>query len=84
MCEYGHIGQSFVIGEETNVDVPKGEWHPYCVGCIMLDVVKRAKLKPMRFYIAKTPPGGAGGPGRPEIVLPEHGLFLPGRERGPR
>lgn len=71
-CEHGHSGQTFVVDEEVDADIPKGQFNPYCVGCIMLWVVQKAKLKPMKFYIAKKPPQGG-----PQIVVPQQGLILP-------
>jgi len=77
-CEHGHIpigpSSSFTIDEAVDVDLPKGEFNPYCVSCIMLWAIKKARLKPMRFYIAKKP---AGVSQQPQIVVPESGLFVP-------
>lgn len=86
-CEHGHSGQAFTVGEDVDLDMPKGEFNPYCVGCIMLWVVRKARLKPMKFYIGKRPQGMAPPQGQqPQIVVPEPGLFLPnsaveGRQR---
>lgn len=78
MCEYGHTGQMFSIGDDVDIDIPKGEHNPYCVGCIMLHAIKQAKLKPMKFYAARRPERTpAPAPLPPDIVVPDRGLFVP-------
>jgi len=52
-CEHGHGGPLMAIDPAVKFDGPKGEFHPYCISCINLYVIKLAKLKPMKFYIKK-------------------------------
>lgn len=75
MCEHGHVGQTFIVDDDVNVVIPKGQWNPYCVGCIMLDVVKRSKMRPMKFYIAQK--SAISQPASAELIVPESGLILP-------
>lgn len=75
-CERGHVGQTFTIGEDVDLDIPKGPHHPYCVGCIMLWVIQKAKLRPMKFYIA-TREALAKQERKPEIIVPKSGLIIP-------
>jgi len=78
-CEHGHVGQTFTVGEEVDLDIPKGKFNPYCVGCIMLWVIKRAQMKPMKFYIAtkEAIDKQEKGEAKPEIVIPQKGLIIP-------
>jgi len=75
LCEHGHTGQTFIVDDAIDVAIPKGQWNPYCVGCIMLDVVKRAKLRPMKFYVAKKT--ALAQPASADLIVPGSGLILP-------
>ena len=78
-CQHGHVGQTFTVGDEVDLDIPKGQFNPYCVGCIMLWVIKRAKLKPMRFYIStrEAVERQRQEKTKPEILIPKSGLIIP-------
>lgn len=78
-CQYGHIGQTFTVGDDTDLDIPKGQFNPYCVGCIMLHVIKQAKLKPMQFYIAtrEAVERQKQEVAKPELLVPRSGLIIP-------
>lgn len=78
-CRYGHIGQTFTVGDEVNLNIPKGQFNPYCVGCIMLHVIKQAKLKPMKFYIATKEAAAQQQQemAKPELLVPRSGLIIP-------
>jgi len=78
-CPHGHVGQTFTVGDEIDLDIPKGKFNPYCVGCIMLWVIKRAKLKPSKFYIATQAAVAAQeqAGSKPEILIPQQGIVIP-------
>lgn len=76
-CQYGHVGQTFTVGDEVKLDIPKGQFNPYCVGCIMLHVIKQAKLTPMKFYIATREAAAQQQEAKPEILIPKSGLIIP-------
>jgi len=78
-CEHGHIGQTFTVGDDVKLNIPKGQFNPYCVGCIMLYVIKTAKLKPMKFYIAsrEAVERTKQEANKPQIIVPTKGLLIP-------
>lgn len=78
-CEHGHIGQTFTVGDDVDLDIPKGQFNPYCVGCIMLWVIQKAKLRPMSFYIATRDAVDQQRQeaSKPQIIVPKSGLVIP-------